>query len=226
MIRQSRLAVTSSAAAPRGQRGVVLILALVMLVSMTLAGIALYRQIGTGLVIARNLTFQRAAIVAADLGLEAARAWVTTQAPGDLIATQQVGSKFVYYPAWCYGAAAATRETAPNVPVNCGNNLATADFDPLNYDWDQSRLVTSDDGAGNEVRYVIHRLCALPGGIRITDTPGQRCAIIGREPTGQTQGVASYGGKPMTIVTMPYYRITARVRDRQNTIAYTQAIIY
>lgn len=225
MILQSKLAARSSSAAPRGQRGVVLILALVMLVSMTLAGIALYRQIGTGLVIARNLTFQRAAIVAADLGLEAARTWVTTQAPGDLLAEQQVGGAFVYYPAWCYGAAAATRSSG-GVPVNCGNNLATADFDPLNYDWTQSRLVTSDDGAGNEVRYVIHRLCALPGGIRITDTPGQRCAIIGREPAGQTQGVASYGGKPMTIVTMPYYRITARVRDRQNTIAYTQAIIY
>ncbi len=214
-----------SAAAPNGQRGVVLILALVMLVSMTLAGLALFRQIGTGLVIARNLTFQRAAVVAGDFGLEAARTWRTTQAPSVLLAEQQDAGSLFYYPAWCYGADAATRSTA-GTPVNCGNNLATADFDPLNYNWAVSRVATADDGAGNEVRYVIHRLCALPGGIRITDTPGQRCAVIGREPAGQTQGVASYGGKPMTIVTMPYYRITARVRDRQNTIAYTQAIIY
>lgn len=221
MIHSSRSVVAS----PAGERGVVLILALVMLVSMTLAGIALYRQIGTGLVIARNLTFQRAAVVAADLGIEAARTWVTSQQPATLLAEQQVAGAFVYYPAWCYGAAAATRSNA-GVPVNCGNNLATADFDPLQYDWTQSNLVTADDGAGNEVRYVIHRLCALPGGIRITDTPGQRCVIIGRETTSQAQGVDSYGGKKMTIVTMPYYRITARVRDRQNTIAYTQAIIY
>lgn len=208
-----------------GQRGVVLILALVMLVSMTLAGIALYRQIGTGLVIARNLTFQRAALTAGDLGVESARTWLMTQTPGDLLAEQQASGKFFYYSAWCYGSVASTRSNS-GVPVNCGNNLATADFDPLLYDWAHSQLVTADDGTGNEVRYVIHRLCALPGGIRITDTPGQRCAIIGREPAGQTQGVASYGGKPMTIVTMPYYRITARVRDRQNTIAYSQAIIY
>lgn len=214
------------AAMPARQQGVVLLLALIMLVSMTLAGIALYRQMGTGLVIARNLTFQRAAVVAADLGIEAARTWVTSRQPADLITEQQVAGAFVYYPAWCYGAAAATRSNA-GVPVNCGENLATADFDPLQYDWENnSALVTANDGTGNEVRYVIHRLCALPGGIRITDVPGQRCVIIGREAPAQTQGVASYGGKPMTVVTLPYYRITARVRDRQNTIAYTQAIIY
>ncbi len=41
------------------QRGVVLLLALIMLVAMTLAGIVLYRQIGSGLIIARNLSFKR-----------------------------------------------------------------------------------------------------------------------------------------------------------------------
>ena len=35
----------------RSQRGVVLLLALIMLVAMTLAGIVMYRQIGTGLII-------------------------------------------------------------------------------------------------------------------------------------------------------------------------------
>lgn len=207
------------------QRGVVLILALVMLVSMTLAGIALYRQIGTGVVIARNLTFQRAALVAADLGVEAARAWLISQTPADLLVEQQASGVFFYYSAWCYSSTAGTR-LAGGVPVNCGNTLTTADFDPLAYDWTHSRLAAANDGAGNEIRYVIHRLCALPGGTRITDTPGQRCASIGKEPVGQTQGSASYSGKPMTIVTMPYYRITARVVDRQNTIAYTQAIIF
>ncbi len=60
----------------RRQRGVVLLLALIMLVAMTLAGIVLYRQIGTGLIIARNLSFKRTATVAADRGIEAARTWL------------------------------------------------------------------------------------------------------------------------------------------------------
>ncbi len=209
----------------RQQRGVILLLALIMLVSMTLAGIALYRQIGTGLVIARNLAFRRTAVVAADLGLEAARTWLIAQTPATLLTEQQTSGKFFYYPAWCYGPVASTRETA-GTPINCGNTISTADFDPLLYDWSHAQIATADDGAGNEIRYVIHRLCGLPGGINITDTPNQRCASIGKPPPGQTQGVATYGGAPLSLITMPYYRITARVRDRMNTQVYTQAIIY
>lgn len=221
----------------RGQQGVVLLLALIMLVSLTLAGLALYRQIGTGLIIARNLTFKRTAIAAADLGIEAARAWVAPPAAScddackaakaaALLTTQQVSGKFFYYPAWCYGPAADTRESAPSVPVNCSATLATADFDPLNYDWSHAAIATASDGNGYEVRYVIHRLCALPGGMNIVDTPGQRCASIGVAPPAQGQNVAGYGGTGLALINMPYYRITARVRDRLNTQAFTQAIIY
>ena len=210
----------------RQQRGVVLLLALIMLVSMTLAGIALYRQIGTGLIIARNLSFRRTAVVAADLGIEAARTWLTTQAAETLLTVQQTaGSKFFYYPAWCYGSTLATRESA-GVAVNCGNTLSTADFDPLVYDWSHAFVATSNDGAGNEIRYVIHRLCALPGGINIVDTPNQRCASIGKAPPAQAETGASYGGSPLSLINMPYYRITTRVLDRQSTRVYTQAIIY
>ncbi len=217
------------------QRGVVILLALIMLVSMTLAGIALYRQMGTGLIIARNLTFRRTAAVAADLGVETARTWI---APTDastkslreveLQSTQQTaGSKFFYYPAWCYGTALSSRESS-GLPLNCSNTLssAAADFNPLTYDWTHSAVATLDDGAGNEIRYVIHRLCGLPGSLNILETPNQRCAIESVPPAGQTQNVAGYGQTGLPFVSMPYYRITTRVQDRTNTRVYTQAIIY
>ena len=224
---------------PFGQRqhGVVLLLALIMLVSMTLAGLALYRQMGTGLIIARNLTFKRTAIVAADLGIEAARAWVAPPAATcddackaakatALLTAQQTSGNFFYYPAWCNGPASATREVSAGVPVNCASTLATADFDPLTYDWSHAAIASTNDGNGNEIRYVIHRLCALPGGMNIADTPGQRCASIGVAPPAQGQNVAGYGGTGLALINMPYYRITARVQDRLNTQVYTQAIIY
>ncbi len=223
--------------AGRHQRGVVLLLALIMLISMTLAGLALYRQMGTGLIIARNLTFKRTAIIAADFGIEVARAWVAPPAAScddackaakaaALLTTQSVSGKFFYYPAWCNGPDSATRESAPGVPINCSNTLATADFDPLTYDWSNAAVATTGDGNGNEVRYVIHRLCALPGGMNIVDTPGQRCASIGVAPPAQGQNSAGYGGTGLALINMPYYRITARVLDRLNTLVYTQAIIY
>ncbi|MFZ3223370.1 MAG: hypothetical protein WA142_09785, partial [Rugosibacter sp.] len=63
----------------QAQRGVVLLLALIMLIAMTLAGIVMYRQIGSGLIIARNLGFKRTAAVAADRGIESARTWLVAQ---------------------------------------------------------------------------------------------------------------------------------------------------
>lgn len=207
----------------RQQRGVVLLLALIMLVSMTLAGLALYRQIGTGLIVARNLTFKRTAAVAADLGVEAGRAWLTatTTTAAALLAAQSASGNFYYYPAWCY---TPTNQGSSGSPTNCGS--ATSDFDPTTYDWTHSAVATASDGSGNEIRYVIHRLCALPGGMNIDDTPGQRCASIGRAPAGQTQNVAGYGGTAIPIINMPFYRVTARVQDRMNTQIYTQAILF
>jgi type IV pilus assembly protein PilX len=59
-----------------GQRGVVLMMALIVLVAMTLAGIALMRSVGTTSIIAGNLAFQQAARNAGDVGTEAAVAWL------------------------------------------------------------------------------------------------------------------------------------------------------
>jgi type IV pilus assembly protein PilX len=62
----------------RGQRGVVLIIALVMMITITFAGLALFRQVGLGAVIVGNLAFKQGATSAADRGVEAARNWLTS----------------------------------------------------------------------------------------------------------------------------------------------------
>jgi Tfp pilus assembly protein PilX len=204
------------------QRGMVLILALIMLVAMTLAGIALYRQMGTGVVIARNLTFKRAATVAADAGIEAARAWLISTGdtnPERLLSSQSASGNFFYYPAWCYGPASVASEAATN-PVDCSASTSS-DFVPANYNWDNAAVIS--DAAGNEIRYVIHRLCALPGSMNIASQPGQRCASIATNPGGTAQDQ----GPHLSVVAFPYYRVTARVRDSLgSTRAYTQVIMY
>ena len=69
--------------APRAERGVVLFVALIVLIIMTLAGLALLRQMGAGTSIAGNVAFKESATSVSDRGVEWGRNWVTTAA--DLI---------------------------------------------------------------------------------------------------------------------------------------------
>jgi Tfp pilus assembly protein PilX len=200
-----------------------LLLALIMLVAMTLAGIAMYRQIGTGLIIARNLSFKRTAAVAADRGIESARNWLVTQSAATL---EQGSSAAGYFPGWCN-----TRLNASNMPDadndgqpdDCGNTPAPSEFDPVTYNWAASVQATANDGAGNEIRYVIHRLCETPGSINAS---GQQCVVIGSSSAGSARSAATYGSQALSNTSQPYFRITSRVLGPTNTVAYTQAIMY
>jgi len=63
-------------AGPRRQGGVVLLIALIVLVAMTLAGIGMMRSIDTGTIVAGNIGFRESAVASADGGVEAARTWL------------------------------------------------------------------------------------------------------------------------------------------------------
>jgi Tfp pilus assembly protein PilX len=215
---------TKPTASPtRGQRGVVLLLALIMLVAMTLAGIVLYRQIGTGLIIARNLNFKRTAAVASDRGLETARAWLMGQTASQLETGSAANG---YFPGWCNTVLdAAGQPDADNDgnPDDCGNNPPPSEFDPAAYNWANSVLATANDGVGNEVRYVIHRLCETPGAI---NAAGQQCVTIGSATAGSARTSAVYGSQALSNTSQPYFRITSRTQGPTNTVVFTQTILY
>ena len=63
-------------AARRAQQGVILFIALIVLVAMSLAGIALMRSVDTNVLIAGNLAFRQANTALGDVGVEAARTWL------------------------------------------------------------------------------------------------------------------------------------------------------
>ena len=68
----------------RSQRGVVIFIALIVLVAMTLAGIAMMRASGSAILTPGNLGFRQNATSAGDLGLESARTWLSTKGPTPL----------------------------------------------------------------------------------------------------------------------------------------------
>ncbi len=181
----------------RRQRGVVLFIALIVLVAMTLAGLAMFRSVSTGVVIAGNLTFKQAATNAADRGVEAGRAWLTAQLPANLQNTALPG----FYSDW------------------------GATFDPTTFDWvTNGILVTSDDGGGNEVRYVIHRLCSTAN--QSVNAPSQQCVTLNSSGAGGSKGGGAYGQLPLSNTIQAYFRITARTVGPKNTVSYVQTIIF
>lgn len=212
----------SSVARPR-QQGVILVIALIMLLAMTMAGIILFRQVGAGVVIARNLTFKLGSTIAADRGIEAGRAWLVGQGAGAL---EQPNLAAGYFPAWCnVSVDAGNRPDEDNngMTDDCGTSPPPSEFNPSTYNWANAAIATTDDGSGNEIRYVIHRLCRIPGAINIA---GQQCVTIGSASSGTSMGVASYGVTSLSNTIQPYYRITARALGPLNTLAYTQVIMY
>lgn len=183
---------------PRRQQGIVLFIALIVLVAMTLAGIAMFRSIGAGVIIAGNIAFKQNAASVGDLGIEAARSWLVNQGASDLQADQLTSG---YYSSWALT------------------------FNPATFAWTDavSKLASSNDGTGNEVRYVVHRLCNAAGSV---NDPSQSCVTVGSASSGGSIGTPSYGVMSLTNTTAPYFRVTVRIAGPRNTTSYIQAIMY
>lgn len=182
---------------PRKQQGVVLFIALIVLVAMSLAGIALWRSIGTGVLIAGNIAMQRGAVTSSDGGIEAARTWLMNQTPTILNTTQSRA----YVSNW------------------------DERFDATTFDWNTlGSTPATTDAAGFSVQYVVHRLCSLPNAGH--NAPNQQCLTLSVAGGSSGRVAGSYGVMPLSGTTYIYYRITSRALGPRNTVSYTQSIMY
>ena len=192
----------------RAQQGVVLFIALIVLVAMTLAGIALMRSVDTNVLIAGNLAFRQANTMYADTGVEAARAWLTANTAS--LNNNQPAGALHYWANYQQGL----------------NFLGTAVAPADNYDWSQAATVAAPDPAYS-IAYVIHRLC---GGTGAPSDASAKCmqasAGGGAGSSGLgTKGVVTYGVQALPGVSTIYYRVTVRVSGPRNTLSYVQAIL-
>lgn len=195
--------------ARKAQRGVVLFVALIVLVAMTLTGIALIRSVDTNVLVAGNLAFRQGATAAADWGVEAARVFLRTTLTANKNALDNDQPTSNYYASW-----QATLDMI-------GTGIGTP------FDWAASTTTVGTDSAGNEVRYVLHRMCQNPGVgtssgtncVRTSGTTGSSAA------DGATKGTVSYGGAPLPAPTVIYYRVTVRILGPRNTLSFVQAML-
>ncbi len=199
MIRpQGAARVRASGIRARHQQGMVLYVALIVMIAMMLAGVAMLRSVGTGAGVAGNLAFKQNASMAGDRGAEAAVAWLKTSSS---IPLENDDAAHGYFATW------------------------DPAFDPLTFDWSNAavRTATNDDGAGNKVRYVIHRLCKQTG--PATQSLTQECAVHGHIVTGVTGGTGGTSLKAGAI-SPPLFRVTSRVDGPRNTLSYIQVVVY
>jgi Tfp pilus assembly protein PilX len=181
----------------RRQHGVVLFVALIVLIIMTLAGLALLRQMGVGTSIAGNVAFKENATSVADRGSEAARAWLLANAA----ATSNDSIIDGYLSSWAGGV------------------------DPTTFDWNgQSRTLVDDQAqTGNTARVIIQRLCATANMSALD--PAQRCSDFPVINAGESRGGGGYPSVLPGTAPAPFYRVTTRVDGPRNTVSYTQVLM-
>lgn len=196
---------------PRRERGVVLLISLIVLVAMTLAALGMMRSLDTGTIVAGNIGYREAAVATGDTGVEAARTWLLANANTLDADNPSMG----YY---------STRQDS----LDLTGNATEGGRDGVNWGGsDPSQTVSgyslgTVDTSGNSVFYLIHRLCAVPGSI---NGGAQTCAFATNIASGSTQSSPDYSSYGLTSSNQVYYRITVRVNGAKNTVAYVQAVV-
>lgn len=199
----------------RRQEGVVLIIALIILVAMTLAGLGLIRTVDTGILVSGNIGYREAAVASGDSGIELARTWLMAN-PNTLSSDQPTAG---YY---------ASRQDS----VDITGNATTGTSDGV--DWGGSNPAapvkafdagTGVDGTGNHIYYIIQRLCLVPGTSNSLDNGGQNCTTSTVTGLGSTQAGPTYAVHGIPTTEEVFYRVTSRIEGPKNTVSYVQAII-
>lgn len=185
----------------RRQQGVVLFVAMIVLIVMTLAGLALLRQMGVGTSIAGNIAFKENATFIADRGAEVAIAYLQLPATDTTVDTPAAG----YSATWVDG------------------------MDPFTLPWNARSLALPDDPVirdiaqtGNTANVFIQRLCQNVGS---AIAPLQRCSDIPVANPFRSHGNAGSLAPLPSMTPFPFYRVTTRVLGPRNTVSYTQVLM-
>lgn len=206
----------------RRQSGVMLLIALIVLVALSMAGIAMMRSVDTSTMVAGNIGFRQSAVNAADQGVQAGYGWVQAQTTGSALNNDAPTNG--YYssvpagetPDWYTNPAVWTNAPACNGTTNSAS--ACSSF---------AAGGTSVDLAGNTISYVVHRLCPVPncapdascGGV--TNVCGESISGVTLSGEGMDQSSPNYFTSPPSV----HYRVTVRAVGPRNSIAYIQTLM-
>lgn len=189
------------------QRGVVLIITLIVLVAMLLASAALTRSVDTSGLIAGNLAFKQSTYASAEVGIETAVTWLEANVNSGALNDNATANGYL--------ASIANPATGQSWETYWASLVAAGNPSPVTLD---------QDPAGNTVAYVIHRQCNQAGNPDAVTSPPTQCANPPADKctTGGSKGAR---GGPSRAPRCLYYRITTRVQGPRNTVSYIQSVV-
>jgi type IV pilus assembly protein PilX len=183
-------------------------IALLVMVALSLAGIALIRSADTATIVSGNLAFKQAAVYAVDRSVEQAIAALFDPPPAIVDKTADLPAQNYFACVQAAGGGCLPASTPiPEVPTVLTTKALAATLTPL----------IPEDGANNKSYYVIERMCASGG-----PAVGSNCNLSSTA-LGADAGTQHYEG--LVRPGDAYYRVTVRVEGPRNTVAYAQAIL-
>jgi hypothetical protein len=188
----------------RSQAGVVLFIALIVMVALSIAGIALIRSVDTGLSVIANLGFRQASIPPSTWAVENAIAAMFEKKEIDFDKPKLDKN---YYP-YRFEIKSGKAEDEIGVPYDLQG------VKPDNY---PSTFVAETDEAGNTIRYVIERMCL--------DEGPATAANCDMSPPKKSEATTAMELVKPEMVRVPFYRLTVRVDGPNNTTTYAQAML-
>jgi hypothetical protein len=212
------------------QRGVSLLFALLALAAISLAAVALVRSVDSGSLLIGNLGFKQDATAAADRATEAARTWL--MAPGRDLTVDSAGGVGYYASAQetLDPTGRLTSAATPMAVVNWGDadSCACLSASPATCS-SCSRLPSNEislNGGTVRARYLITRLCPLPGAVAATNACAQ--PVANALSLAKSRGELKVGteSRPDEAVQVPYYRVIVRTVSGRNTVSFTETVLY
>ena len=190
----------------RAQRGVVLFIALIVMVALSIAGIALIRAVDSGVSVAANLGFRQASIAPTTWAVEnAVAAMFDKKTIADLTKSKLTENYYAYRFEIKNGA---KLEDPMGVPYDLQGTT------PANY---PVTFVKENDPAGNTIRYVIERMCLDEG-----PATAANCDMSPPKKSEATTAMELVKPDPPR---QPFYRLTVRVDGPNNTTTFAQAML-
>lgn len=185
------------------QAGVALPVMLIMLTVMLVSSIYLLKSSTTTTLTTANLAYDSSLSKAVDLGVHTAYAWMRTL-PSKAVLINDI-------PAQGYVATLPGNQTSSSPAFWIG------------------AVVLPPDAAGNQVQYVIHRMCDFPGLYNNPGPPAQTCMLTAAKsnvaaPTGigvtLAQDAPVINGQPQL-----HYVITARISGPRGGNVVSESVV-
>ncbi|MFO1413289.1 MAG: hypothetical protein U1F10_05145 [Burkholderiales bacterium] len=190
-------------AGPAAQSGLVMIVVLIALAIMALAGVALLRSIDAATAVTGNVAFSQASLLPANQAVE--------EAVAALFEKETISNVNADMAAENYFATRQDGDDARGIPAKLQSKSAAATL-----------AKHLDGGNGNDIHYVIERLCAK--GVPATPSRAdlvQYCDMMPPKPAGTT----TMETDKIELPRVPLFRVTVRVDGPRNTVSFMQAML-